>query len=97
MHARIFFFTEFPQQHQDKDCVVDECDGEDLQRDLFYCKFREPRDVVMSDLVEYEEIFLNDVKKQMIVMQILFQKYNNMLNYIASLTERETQGDQEEE
>ena len=51
----------------------------------------------MSDLVEYEEIFLNDVKKQMIVMQILFQKYNNRLNYIASLTERETQGDQEEE
>ena len=74
----------FPNQFNDKRCVIPECSGQDSQRDLFNCKYLDPNNILMERSIEYEDLFSNDVKKQVLVMNILYQKYNSRLEYMAS-------------
>ena len=85
----------FPNQFNDKRCVIPECSDQDSQKDLFHCKYLDPKNILMERSIEYEDLFSNDVKKQVLVMNILYKKYNSRLEYMASRAE--TPRDQEDE
>ena len=56
------------------------------QYHLFYsnCFQKHSQNVIPSD-IKYEDIFSNDVNKQLIVKQIFYQKYNDRDNYLSSI------------
>ena len=84
-----------PGRYDDRKCVVTECNGEDSQRDLFSCRFLEPINMLTADSFPYDDIFSNDVNKQVRVTQIIFQKYQSRAKYLASLSEGVAPGDRE--
>ena len=89
--------SNFSSQFDNKDCVVEECGGEDSQEGLYSCEYLEPLNIVTREDVRYEDIYGNDVYKQQIVTQIIFQKCKSRQNYLNSRIERGKPGDREEE
>ena len=89
--------SNFSSQFDNKDCVVEECGGEDSQEGLYSCEYLEPLNIVTREDIRYEDIYGNDVYKQQIVTQIIFQKYKSRQNYLNSRIERGKPGDREEE
>ena len=76
----------FPNKFSDIKCVVPECDDDDSQKDLFDCRFLEPKQQVMTNgaRVEYDDLFSDCVEKQVLVVQILNKKYQSRVKYLAS-------------
>ena len=86
----------FPNQYNDRDCVIHQCSGQDSQRGLFYCDYLEPIKIITESSVEYDDIFSNDISKQSLAMKITYQKYMSRMKYLASSSEMRTPGDQED-
>ena len=51
--------------------------------------------MLTADSFPYDDIFSNDVNKQVRVTQIIFQKYQSRAKYLASLSEGVAPGDRE--
>ena len=77
----------FPNKISDLSCVVPECDKEDSQAELFKCPYLEPKYAVGQRDIEYEDLFSNSVEKQVLVTQIMYEKYNSREKYISSSQE----------
>ena len=90
----IYIKKNFPNIFQDTKCVIPECDREDSQYDLFYCEFLSPRNQMMINPVQYRDIFSNCVEKQLLVTQILNQKYESRMKFMASLVDSGASEDQ---
>ena len=75
----------FPQMHVDVKCVIPECTGEDSQKGLFLCEYLEPINQIIHENIQYEEIFTDCVEKQKRIVNIIDQKYQSRVKYLASL------------
>ena len=74
----------FPRMHDNIKCVIPECNGEDSQKGLFFCEYLEPMNQVIDQYIQYEDIFTECVEKQKLVVNIIDQKYESRVKYLAS-------------
>ena len=78
--------SNFPSMFRNISCPREGCIENDTQYHLFYsnCFQKHSQNVIPSD-IKYEDIFSNDVNKQLIVKQIFYQKYNDRDKYLSSI------------
>ena len=76
----------FPGMFNNDKCVSDNCSEKDSSRHIFYCKFLEDPSakLVMNKSLKYEDIFSNDIQKQMIIKSIFMKKYKQRQRIISS-------------
>ena len=78
----------FPNQYSNLDCVVAECKKEDSQPELFRCPYLEPKQpLITQNGLEYQDLFSSSVERQVLVTNIMFQKYDSRTRYLASTQE----------
>ena len=78
--------SNFPSMFRNISCPREGCIENDTQYHLFYsnCFQKHSQNVIPSE-IKYEDIFSNDVNKQLIVEQIFYQKYNDRDKYLSSI------------
>ena len=77
----------FPNQFSDLSCVVPECDKEDSQPELIKCEYLEPKNTIGQTGIEYDDLFSDSVEKQVVITQMIYQKYQSRKKYLASSQE----------
>ena len=70
--------------YPDRKCVAPNCSGSDSQIHIWSCKFLEENTTICATDCKYEDIFSNDINKQVQVMQIMMQHYRKRLTYMSS-------------
>ena len=73
----------FPSQYSDVKCVINICEGDDSQSHLYFCDFVSPKNVITTRNINYNDIFMTDVSKQVTVTHIIMQKYQSRLNIMS--------------
>ena len=61
-----------------------ECQEEDSQKGIFLCKYLEPKNQLIEQTIQYEDIFSDNVAKQTQIVNIIDQKYQSRMKYLAS-------------
>ena len=65
----------FPNSHEDLSCVMPLCQERETQEHLWSCSFLAPENVIVQQDLQYNDIFSEDVRKQELVMEIIFQRF----------------------
>ena len=75
----------YPSQYNDTKCIIPSCISDDSQQHLFLSSYfdKNGRNLVNKDL-KYEDIFTNNVSKQLIVKNIMMTRYNYRTEILSS-------------
>ena len=68
----------FPGMFKDKKCISELCSEEDSTRHIFYCKYLEDKteQCISIENTRYEDIYSNNVHKQLTIKNIFMGKFN---------------------
>ena len=69
--------TNFPGMFKDLKCVSEFCSEEESSSHIFNCKYLEDKNekCLMKDKINFEDIYSNDIKKQLAVKNIFMKKF----------------------
>ena len=76
----------FPGMFKDTKCVSDQCLEKDSTRHVFYCKYLEEKKLqyISKGNIHFEEIYSEDIEKQLAIKNIFMQKYKTRNRLLSS-------------
>ena len=71
-----------PKEYSSLECPMPSCHEYMTQKHVFYCTAISNQNEIISESITYEDLFRNDVKKQIQVMNVMYSRLKKIREYL---------------